>query len=73
MKKYLIIISLLFTTNILSQELNLKGKVFEKDTDITLAGATIQVVGSLMTNITCHTQMKCHSQLVMNQIVLNYQ
>ena len=24
-----------------------------------------------MTNITCHTQMKCHSQLVMNQIVIN--
>ena len=46
MKKYLIIISLLYTTNILSQELNLKGKVFEKDTDITLAGATIQVIGS---------------------------
>ena len=30
----------------MSQELNLKGQVFEKETDIPLAGATIQVVGS---------------------------
>ena len=31
---------------------------------------TIQVVGSLMTNITCHTQMQFNPQLVINQIAI---
>ena len=30
----------------MSQELNLKGKVYEKETDTPLAGATIQLVGT---------------------------
>ena len=46
MKKYILIISILFTTNIISQELNLKGKIFEKETDIPLAGATVQIIES---------------------------
>ena len=46
MKKYILYITLLFSVNLISQELNLKGQVFEKETDIPLAGATIQVVGS---------------------------
>ncbi len=44
-KLFLLIILFVFTSNY-SQELNLKGKIFEKNTDIPLAGATIQIVGS---------------------------
>ena len=34
MKKYILYITLLFSVNLISQELNLKGQVFEKETDI---------------------------------------
>ena len=46
MKKYILYITLLFSVNLISQELNLKGQVIEKETNTPLAGATIQVVGS---------------------------
>ena len=46
MNKYVLILTLLFSTFAFSQQLNLKGKVFEKDSESPLAGATIQVVDS---------------------------
>ena len=46
MKNILLILSILFSTILFSQELTLKGTVFEKDTDIALPGATIQVIGN---------------------------
>ena len=46
MKKYTLYIAFLLSLNIMAQDLNLQGKVFEKETDIPLAGATIQLVGS---------------------------
>ncbi len=45
MKKILLISSILFSTILFSQNLNLKGTVFEKDTNIALPGATVQIVG----------------------------
>ena len=46
MKNYIIYTAFLLSFNIMAQELNLKGKVFEKETDTPLAGATIQLVGT---------------------------
>ena len=46
MKKYTLYLAFLLSLNIIAQDLNLQGKVFEKDTDTPLAGATIQLVGS---------------------------
>jgi len=46
MKKYTLYIAFLLSLNIMAQELKLQGKVYEKDTDTPLAGATIQLVGS---------------------------
>ena len=46
MKKILFVLSILFSTILSSQDLTLKGTVFEKDSDITLPGATIQVIGN---------------------------
>ena len=46
MKKYTLYFAFLLSLNIIAQDLNLQGKVFEKDTDTPLAGATIQLVGS---------------------------
>lgn len=46
MKNIITTLLLLFSTLIYSQDLNLKGKVFEKDTNLALAGATIQVIGN---------------------------
>ena len=46
MKNYIVYIAFLLSLNIMAQDLNLQGKVFEKETDIPLAGATIQLVGS---------------------------
>ena len=45
MKKILLIFSILFSTILFSQDLNLKGNVFEKDTNLILPGATVQIVG----------------------------
>lgn len=45
MKKILLIFSILFSTILFSQDLNLKGTVFEKDTNLILPGATVQIVG----------------------------
>jgi len=46
MKNITTTLLLLFSTLIYSQDLNLKGKVLEKDTNLALAGATIQVIGN---------------------------
>ena len=46
MKNIITTLLLLFSTLIYSQDLNLKGTVLEKDTNIALAGATIQVIGN---------------------------
>ena len=46
MKNIITTLLLLFSTLIYSQDLNLKGKVLEKDTNLALAGATIQVIGN---------------------------
>jgi len=45
MKKFLLILSLLLSSNILSQDLSLKGTIYEKESETVLAGATIQIVG----------------------------
>ena len=45
MKKIILIFSILFSTILFSQDLNLKGNVFEKDTNLILPGATVQIVG----------------------------
>ena len=57
MKKYILYITLLFTINLISQELNLKGQVFEKETNIPLAGATIQLVGSEIAGFASFNQL----------------
>ena len=44
MKKLLILFFL--PISIISQELNLEGKVIENETNLPLAGATIQIIGS---------------------------
>ena len=46
MKNIITTLLLLFSTLIYSQDLNLKGKVLEKDTNLALAGATIQIIGN---------------------------
>ena len=46
MKNISLIFLIFFSTSIFSQDLLLKGTVFEKDSDITLPGATIQVIGN---------------------------
>ena len=46
MKNITTTLLLLFSTLIYSQDLNLKGTVLEKDTNLVLAGATIQVIGN---------------------------
>ena len=46
MKNTILSLLLLFSTLIYSQELSLKGTVIERETDLALGGATIQVVGS---------------------------
>ena len=46
MKNITTTLLLLFSTLIYSQDLNLKGTVLEKDTNLPLAGATIQVIGN---------------------------
>ena len=46
MKKICFLITFLTFSIVYSQELNLEGKVIENETDFTLAGATIQIVGS---------------------------
>lgn len=46
MKKILLVLSILFSTILSSQDLTLKGTVFEKETDFVLPGATVQVIGS---------------------------
>jgi iron complex outermembrane receptor protein len=46
MKNLLLIFLIFFSTILFSQELTLKGTVFEKDTDLVLPGATIQVIGN---------------------------
>jgi TonB-linked SusC/RagA family outer membrane protein len=45
MKKIILIFSILFSSILFSQDLNLKGTVLEKDTNIVLPGATVQIVG----------------------------
>ena len=45
MKKIILIFSILFSSFLFSQDLNLKGTVLEKDTNIVLPGATVQIVG----------------------------
>jgi TonB-linked SusC/RagA family outer membrane protein len=45
MKKTLLIFFILFSSFLISQDLNLKGTVLEKDTNIILPGATVQIVG----------------------------
>ena len=45
MKKIILIFSTLFSSFLFSQDLNLKGTVLEKDTNIVLPGATVQIVG----------------------------
>ena len=45
MKNIITTLLLLFSTLIYGQDLNLKGTVLEKDTNLALAGATIQVIG----------------------------
>ena len=46
MKNLLLIFLIFFSTILYSQELTLKGTVFEKDTNLVLPGATIQVIGN---------------------------
>ena len=46
MKKYILYIAFLLSVNIIAQEINLKGQVFEMDTNTPLAGATIQLMDS---------------------------
>ena len=46
MKNYIIYIAFLLSFNIMAQDLNLQGKIFDKETDTPLAGATIQLVGT---------------------------
>jgi len=46
MKNIITTLLLLFSTLIYSQDLNLKGTVLEKDTNLALAGATIQIIGN---------------------------
>ena len=46
MKKILFVLSILFSTILSSQDLTLKGTVFEKETDFVLPGASIQVIGT---------------------------
>jgi len=46
MKNIITTLLLLFSTLIYSQDLNLRGTVLEKDTNLALAGATIQVIGN---------------------------
>ena len=45
MKKIISVFSLLFSVFIFSQDFNLKGAVLEKETNIPLPGATIQIIG----------------------------
>ena len=46
MKKHILYIILLFSINLIAQDLDLKGIVYEKETNTPLPGATIQLVGS---------------------------
>ncbi len=46
MKNIITTLLLLFSTLIYSQDLNLKGIVLEKDTNLALGGATIQIIGN---------------------------
>ena len=46
MKNTLLTISILFSITLYSQDLTLRGTVFEKDNNIVLAGATVQLVGT---------------------------
>ena len=45
MKKIISAFSLLFSVFIFSQDFNLNGTVLEKETNIPLPGATIQIIG----------------------------
>ena len=45
MKNILFTLTILFSVVLFSQDLTLKGTVFEKDTEIVLPGATVQVIG----------------------------
>ena len=45
MKNILFTLTILFSAVLFSQDLTLKGTVFEKDTEIVLPGATVQVIG----------------------------
>ena len=45
MKKIISVFSLLFSVFIFSQDFNLNGTVLEKETNIPLPGATIQIIG----------------------------
>ena len=45
MKKILLFTLFLFSTIIFSQDLNLKGVVLEKDTNLPLPGATVEIIG----------------------------
>ena len=45
MKKIISVFSLLFSVFIFSQDFNLNGAVLEKETNIPLPGATIQIIG----------------------------
>ena len=45
MKNILFALTILFSALLFSQDLTLKGTVFEKDTEIVLPGATVQVIG----------------------------
>ena len=46
MKNTILTLILLFSTLVYSQELSLKGTVIERETNLPLAGATVQLVGS---------------------------
>ena len=46
MKNILFTLTILFSALLFSQDLTLKGTVFEKDTEIVLPGATVQVIGN---------------------------
>ena len=46
MKNILFTLTILFSAVLFSQDLTLKGTVFEKDTEIVLPGATVQVIGN---------------------------
>ena len=56
MKKILLFTLFLFSTIIFSQDLNLKGVVLEKDTNLPLPGATVEIIGKELEDLTVNCQ-----------------